>query len=233
MNKHRLTLVIAALAGTSMSYAGYVVNSFSAPGWGGSDVSVGVSGYTIEDFEDLTLASGLQVGVVSPNGNYGPSSSLLNTFKPSDDLFGTAFTLGGGGVWDGEHGIINTRTNQTFSYSDSGSWGDLTFYFSSGMSSVGFSVQQMDRDALIMVNGTSIGAVSTLATNFTGGKGRQGYLRVDAVGGDTISSIGLKDPIGGDGYMFDHLAYQSVPEPVSLVALGGGLAILARRRKGA
>lgn len=231
MRYNLILLAVVASAGTA-AHGAFVVNSYSAAGWGGSDASIGVSGYTIDDLEDVNLVSGLQIGVISPNGNLAPTSTLPNTFKPSDDAYGSAFTLGGGGAWDGEHGVINTRTNQTFNYAEPGSWGNLTFYFGPSVTSAGFSVQQMDRDATIMVNGASIGNVSVLAPNFSSGNGRQGYLRVDATGGDTISSLGIQDAFGGgDGYMFDHVAFQSVPEPISLVALCGGLGLLARRRR--
>jgi len=145
---------------------------------------------------------------------------------------GNAFTLGGGGVWDGQHGIINTRTNQTFHYGDSGSWGTVTFHFTAGASSIGFSVQQMDRDAFLMVNGTSIGTVYGLAPNFVGGNERQGYLRLDATGTDVIQSVAIMDAFGGgDGYMFDHVAFAPVPEPATTATIAlGALALLRRRR---
>ncbi len=228
----RIAFLAGALVLSTSAFAGYSYNSFGAGAWGTSDATLGVSGYTIEDFEDVNLAGGLMVGVVSPNGNLAPTSVLPNTFKPADDAFGNAFTLGGGGAWDGLHGVINTRTNQTFSYSESGSWGNLTFYFNSARS-VGFSLQQMDRDANLIINGVSQGSINLLATNFSGGNGRQGYFRIDATGSDVINSVGLVDAFGGgDGYMFDHVAFTTVPEPGSLAVLGlGALAILRKRRK--
>lgn len=227
-------LFIALIAGVpAVASAGFNVVSFDRTQWGVPDTTLGVSGYTIEDFEDVNLVSGFQVSVASTNGNLVQTSTLPNTFKPSDDIFGNAFTLGGGGVWDGQHGIINTRTNQSFPYSDSGSWGTVTFHFTSGASSIGFSVQQMDRDAFLLVNGSSIGTVFGLAPNFLGSNGRQGYLRIDATGTDIIQSVAIQDAFGGgDGYMFDHVAFAAVPEPASLTALGlGALALIRRRRR--
>lgn len=222
-------MLVAAVP--SLASAAFNVTSFDRTMWGVPDTTLGVSGYTVEDFEDVSLVNGLQVSVASPNGNLAQTSTLPNTFKPSDDLFGNAFTLGGGGVWDGQHGIINTRTNQTFHYGDSGSWGTVTFHFTAGASSIGFSIQQMDRDAFLIVNGTSIGTVFGLAPNFMGSNGRQGYLRLDATGTDIIQSVAIRDAFGGgDGYMFDHVTFNPVPEPASLTALGLAALTLLRRR---
>lgn len=229
--KSTYALLILVAGVPSLASAAFTVTSFDRNLWGASDATLGVNGYTIEDFEDVNLVSGLQVSVASPNGNLAQTSTLPNTFTPSDDLFGNAFTLGGGGAWDGQHGILNTRTNQTFNYSDSGSWGVVTFHFTAGATSIGFSVQQMDRDAFLVVNGNSIGTVFSLAPNFTGSNGRQGYLRLDASGSDVIQSVAIRDAFGGgDGYMFDHVAFNAVPEPASLTALGLGALALFRRR---
>lgn len=231
---NKLQIVAMAVACAAVSHAGYTFSSFAT--WGASDATLGVSGYTIENFEDVNLVSGLQVGVVSPNGDLNPTSTLPNTFKPSDDGFGTAFTIGGGGAWDGEHGVINTRTNQTFPYSESSSWGNLSFYFTGGASSIGFSMQQADRDVEIWLNGSYYANLSVLLPNVPVSGGRQGYIRVDADGTDVINSIKFRDAAPGsggfaDGYMFDHVAFKAVPEPATMVVLAGGLLGALRRRQ--
>jgi len=231
---NKLQLVAMAVACAAVGHAGYTFSSFAT--WGASDATLGVSGYTIEDFEDVNLVAGLQVGVVSPNGDLNPTSTLPNTFKPSDDGFGTAFTIGGGGAWDGEHGVINTRTNQTFPYSEQNSWGNLSFYFTGGASSIGFSMQQADRDVEIWLNGSYYANLSVLLPNVPVSGGRQGYIRVDADGTDVINSIKFRDAAPGsggfaDGYMFDHVAFKAVPEPATMVVLAGGLLGVMRRRK--
>lgn len=227
--KHRVLWAASLAVAPVSAFAGFNFNYSTV--WQETDANLGIDGYTIEDFEDTALVAGLEVSLVSPNGNLAQTNTLPNTFKPSDDAFGNAFTFGGGGVWDGEHGILNTRTNQSFSYFESGSWGYLTFHFLGGVSSAGFSIQQMDRDANLVVNGVSIGSLYALAPEFATSNGRQGYIRVDATAGDVIHSLSVQDAFGfADGYMFDHVSFV-VPEPATIGGLALGAAYLARRRR--
>lgn len=87
------------------SYAASAIG-FSAASWQAADSVLGVDGFVIEDFEDTSLATGLQVQVIPPTlAGYGPTSTLPFIFDPvPDDTFGTVFD---NGVWDGAHGLIN------------------------------------------------------------------------------------------------------------------------------
>lgn len=79
---------------------------------GAPDATIGVSGFTIENFEDTALAPGLMIsrfgGVV---GNFGPTATLpaSSVFDPTTD----PNTAAGGlqafvsGVWDGSNVLIN------------------------------------------------------------------------------------------------------------------------------
>lgn len=216
---------------SASSFGGFTFTTFGPDQWGADDSVLGVSGYTIEDFEDVNLAAGLEYGIFSANGNLARTNTLPNVFKPSDDAFGNAFTLGGGGVWDGSHGLLNTRTNQTFQYTDTGNWGSVAFYFTPGARSVGLSFQQMDLTAQFFINGVNVGSTNNLTTFVLNGQ-RQGYLRIDATGGDVIDELLIVNGQTNfnDGFMIDHLAFDAVPEPMSLGLLGAG-AVLALRRK--
>jgi hypothetical protein len=211
------------------------VTAFPAAQWGVSDATLGVTGQVIEDFEDLILASGLLVGWNTAAGNVTPAATLPFTFNPfTDDPFGTAFQQGGGGAWDGTRGLLNTRTNQSYTYADVANWGDILLEFTTPVTSVGFSLQQNEYDVGLFINGTNMGTLQTL-TGLTPDGNRYGYIRIDAVSG-TISSLHLINgkSIFNDGIMIDHLAFSPVPEPAvtALLSLGlAALAVQARRRR--
>lgn len=226
-------IVMTAVAGiATYAQAGFNYTTFDSSNWGGPDSVLGVSGYTIEDFEDVNLVTGLTVSVTSTNGSYGPSTTIPNTFNPfADSTHGTAFQIGGGGAWDGSKGLINTRTNREFPYGESGSWGVTTFGFTGGATSVGFSIQQLDIDANVLINGVFQGTLTGLTSFVTNGS-RQGYLRIDATGLDVINSVTIQNGVTtfGDGIMFDHVAFNPVPEPGALVIVGLGAVVLRRRK---
>ncbi len=235
MRANRLCFLALATLATTSAFAGYTTTSFGAASWGASDATLGVSGYAIEDFEDVNLISGFKVEVQSLNGGYGPSSTIPNTFNPfTDSTQGTAFQLGGGGAWDGTRGLINTRTNREFPYGEQNSWGVTTFHFAQPANSVGFSVQQMDLNADVYINGVLFGQMQTIAPSFAINGMRQGYLRIDGNSGSTISTIRILNGTNGqftDGIMFDHIAFSPVPEPATMAALGLGIAAVIRRKK--
>ncbi len=188
--------------------------------WGLVGGAIGVGNATVEDFEDVNLAPGIQVLWESPAGNVGPTSVLPNTFNPNtDDAFGSAFI---GGNYDGTRCLVNTRTNRTFNYNDGPSYGDVTFLFNPPVRLVGFSVHQNETDLGLFVNGVSQGKLSAL-TGLSPNGGQYGYILVMADGADTISSIKVKNGSlpSGDGFTFDHLAFSTEPAP-SLQCTGFG-----------
>jgi hypothetical protein len=221
-----LTQVFAA-----PTYAAYQTNVTPIGQWGATDATLGLNpSAVIENFEDTTLASGLKVQVAnSSSGAYGPTSTLPSVFDATVyDGFGYAFS---GGNWDGKHALLNTGNNQSAHYASTSAWGDVTFTFSGGLSQLGFSIQQMQHDAVFTLNGTTSLYASSLGLDFSGG--RSGYLRIDVTGNSApITSLSINGSIY-DAWTIDHLAMTTaVPEPqayllmlTSLLALG-----LVRRR---
>lgn len=243
------------MGAATSAQAGFVVTIFGPAQWGASDATLGVSGYTIEDFEDTALASGLLVSRQNgATGNFAATDTLPSTsvFNPTTDPASVlAFP---NGVWDASNVLINHPGPSFWGgaasnwYSDSSNWADLEFQFPTDTISVGFSLQQAEQASnQLLVNGVVL--ISDLTTAFAAFgsdfesspfgpfRSRNGYIRIDATGGDTIQSITLNNH-PGDGYAIDHLAFNvrqnetAVAEPATLAVLGIGLLSLriARRR---
>ena len=254
----RLICGIAISLATFSAQAAFVTTTFSAAQWGASDATLGILGYTIENFEDTTLAAGLQVSRLNgASGNFGPSSTLpaesvfdpasdndTNPTNPSSSI--QAFRRG---VWDGSHVLINHPGPALYHwYNDGANWKDLRFDFAPGVTSVGFSIEQIDHSGnALLVNGVTLSSdlLALLGTdsetqNVSEGpftfNSRNGYLRIDATNGDTIQNI-ILDNWSGDGFAIDHLAFNA-PSPVPLPAcawllLSGicGVGVAGRKRK--
>ncbi len=183
------------------------VAGFSPSVWPRPDLQLSfASGTVTEDFEDASLVSGLSIAWDSQAGQFGPTSTLPNLFAPvTDDPFGNAFDLG---TWDGSRCVINTRDNQSHPYSGTGEWGDVEFRFNPPVSSVGFSIEDHESPARLMVNGRDVGVLLTMANLGYSSQNRNGYVRIDANCGESISSIRLNNTrgaVGGDGFAIDHL----------------------------
>ena len=226
-----LALVFAAY---STNANAYLFTGFGPSQWFASDSTLGIQGLVIEDFEDLNLATGLTIEVDN-DAPSGAKSVLDNIFDPiNNDPNGNAFELG---IWDGEHVLINTVDNLSKVYTDPLNWQKITFHFAGGVSTVGFSIQQMDFDVGLRINGNLVGLISTnLASEIATNGGRGGYFRIDAELGDPIiNSITIDNTVQGanpgDGFAFDHLAFGTVPEPTSLALLGLGLAGIGFSRR--
>jgi len=234
----RLASLYALMFAAALAMAQTITaTGFSAASWGASDATLGITGYTIEDFEDTTLASGLLVGWETEAGNVTPASTIPFTFNPAtDDPFGDAFeTFGGGGVWDGSRTLINTRTNQSYSYTAGTNWGDIVLSFTTPATSVGFGLQQNELQVFLYINGTNMGSLQSL-TGLVPDGNRYGYIRIDGTSGTQITSLRLansRSP-GYDGFVIDHVAFAAVPEPATTalgLALGAGALVFWQRRR--
>ena len=241
MQTKRWKTLAAAFALVALPAHAYTLQVFNANVWGTSDATLEVQGFVLEDFEDTTLAPGLQVqlsGVAS--GAYGPVSVLPATFDPiTDDPNGQKVFIGG--TWDGTHVLLNHQHGvMEAAYGTSNNfvnWGDVTFTFAEGVRSVGFSVQQMELAGnTLSVNGTDVLSSNLLGTMPGGSLQRNGYIRIDAGPGETIFSLTVANN-GGDGIAFDHLAFNPapIPEPGAWALMLGGIGLVgyaARRRHG-
>jgi len=179
------------------------VNATGFTQWGLSDAQLGLVGLTVEDFEDTALAPGVGIGVYSALGNLVPSSTIPGTFDPASDTWGDAFDHG---AWDGTHMLLNTRDNQSHPYGQVDNWGDLFFIFDQPVGLVGFSVEDEDQPAAVLVNGRNLGELRALGG--FGSSGRNGYLRLNSID-SLIQLVFIRNGRVGfdDGIAFDHLVF--------------------------
>ena len=201
------------------------------------DATLGLAGFTIDDFETLPFIPGLTLTI---SGDGVP----LTTYPSLPVLLDTVTQCGsslGSGQWDGSHTASNLLGNTLTSCSTpSGLAKFATFDYSPGTMSFGLGLgnfQSLTGSDIpitnheLFVNGVDMGVLETLAgANWTPGTVRNAYL---LIGGDLITSVEFENLTGQDYLAFDHLSVQpvtsNVPEPGSIALLGGGLIIFVRR----
>lgn len=185
----------------------FKIKSFDPSVWPRTDSEIGVEGFVIEDFEDTTLVSGLEVELSdSTRDNFGPTSKLPIGFNPDIHDTGGARVFVAG-IWDGSHVLINRSSQSPHGYADY-VWGDVTFHIAGGASSFGFSLHEMDLNTELSVNGVSLVNLRRLLPS---GSTRGGYIRIDAAPGEAIFSVKVANSANnetGDGFAFDHVAFK-------------------------
>jgi hypothetical protein len=229
------TCVTAALTGilcVATAHAGPVLTFFSASTFNANtavmDATLGITGYTIDDFETTTLLPGLTIDLTG-----GVPATTWTTLPGLSGSCGIA-------AWDGPNFTINTITNQFDNCNTpSGIAASATFNYTPGTTSFGIGLSGFQStnppspdfpitNHELFVNGVDLGVLETLAgANWTpGGVLRNAYLRIDSNGASPITSVGFENLSGGDVMGFDRLAVQApavgAPEPGSgwLLLLG-------------
>jgi hypothetical protein len=202
------------------------------------DTTLGLTGYTIDGFESTTLIPGLTISLSGgvPSTTW---ASLPNLFNEN-----TCGNLTQNAAWDGTDTVINIPTNSMSNCSSPANIANvITFNYAPGTTSFGLGMgnfQSLDTppnqfpitNHELFVNGVEEGVLETLAgANWTPGLQRNAYLRIDATGGTTITSVGFENISAPDVLMLDHLAVlpaaAEVPEPRMLWFVLGGLLALA------
>jgi len=226
--------------------AGFVVTSFAGSSYSANtvamDAALGISGYTVEDFEDTALISGLTIsfeGLIPENKSY---TSLPKTFDSAGD------SQTANNFWDGTKVLTNAGNGLNGPFLPSAAT-NTTFALASGAPVIGIGLANFQSalssltnpfpvtDHTLFVNGQNLGTVESLAgVNWSGGVTvRNAYLRIEGTEGSLITSIRFRNDTGQDFLVFDRFAVfasqsQAVPEPGSLLIFGlGGLGQVPRR----
>ncbi len=220
----RLTkfLLMLLVLETTTAFA-FEINTFSGSLFSTNttqmDDSLGIAGYTIEDFEDVNLVSGLSVSFTSPSSD--PTTTLAQLHNPLAPIGGSLGPFANN-TWDGSHALMNHVDNlfpsSALIQSGTPSVSRLTtFHLESGASSFGIGLANFQNVTSheLLVNGLSVAVIPNLANFIFGVEVRNLYIRIDAEAGESISSVGI-DTVGGslDGLVFDRVAFSgAVPEP--------------------
>lgn len=202
------------------------ITSFTPALWSTPDKNLGMTATATEDFEDLALVSGLQIGVDTPAGSRPLSATLPQTFDPlTQDPFGAAWD---DAAWDGTHCLLNTRDNASHLYSATIEFGDILIALNPPQPAVAFSIDDLDLSAMLIVNGRALGSLQSLS-GIASSIGRNGYVRIAAPCGQTlISDIRINNGTNpfSDGIAIDHLilgtalAFPTPPAPVAVCQNG-------------
>ena len=207
------------------------------------DTTLGITGYTIDTFEQTSFIAGLSMTL---SGGV-PTTTLTSLPALLDESACGALSAA---AWDGSHYASNMTTNQFSNCNLPANIANLTtFDYAPGAASFGIGLANFQSTSPpspqfpitnheLFINGVSQGVLEVLAgANWSSGIMRNAYLRIDITGG-TINSVGFRNLSDGqqDFLAFDHLAVlpsppdtASVPEPGSMVLLASGVAGLAAR----
>lgn len=198
----------------------FSISGLAPANWQSADSVLGVEGGVVEEFEDAQLEPGLLISAESTvNGSYGPTATLPNVFDAvSGDSFGSAFTTG---FWDGPGTLVNTGNNQSGAYANAGVWGRILLEFAGGTNKVGFSLQQMGASNSLRVNGRQVGLLPSVA-GLSATNGRQGYIIITGWAED-IDSVEIDNDGNGDGWVIDHLVFDSGMGSTTVCDTGGDL----------
>ncbi|MBU2502734.1 hypothetical protein KJ682_15485 [bacterium] len=211
--------------GASPVRGAFDVAHIPAERWGTPDAELGLGPGTVEDFEDVFLAPGLEFLLADPSGAFSgaPATTLPGVFDPvAGDPWGDSFEAG---VWDGSRVLVNAPGNQS-QYYGSSDWRPVMFLVPGGAAWLGMALQQVTINHELVVNGTSLGRLSALGFPLT--PQRNGFL--------LISSDDPRDPIvsvslggRGDAFVVDHLVFGANPAVPATPRAFGSVKALFRR----
>jgi hypothetical protein len=167
-----LLFAIAPVRGEAYVISGFGPSSYD-PDTAAMDATLGVLGFTIEDFEDAGLVPGLSVEFT--HTGLGPMTSLPGLLDSDPVFFRRDFP---NHAWDGSHILYTPQPSDIVSA--------LIIRIAGGARSFGIALSDYHPDTqLWAINGQLTGTVGQIPNFFATDTGRNGYLRIDASPGDT------------------------------------------------
>jgi len=224
MKRLCLSVLLISLLTAPWAGAEFLVETVAADQWGQPDDLIGLTGGTVENFEDTLLASGLFFEIAGLRGSLTGtgSNTLPNVFDPvNGDPYGSSFSQG---VWDGSRVLVNTVANQSQNYG-SQDWRAVAFYVPGGAAWIAVACQQVTVNHTLRVNGLAVGQLSALGLDL--GPGRNGVLIVRSDDpADPVTSVSFGG--GGDAFVLDHVVFLPSGTVAAEAASWGGIKALYR-----
>jgi hypothetical protein len=216
--------ILVVLGAAAPAAAEILVEVVSPAQWGASDSDIGLAGGIVEDFEDLTLAAGLEVEISDAGGNFSCTgwTVLPNVFDPvAGDPFGDSFAQG---VWDGSKVLVNTANNQSQTYG-SADWRPVALRVPGGADWIAVACQQVTINHVLFVNGIARDRVGNYGLAV--GPGRNGVLVVRSTD-PTEPVVSISFGGRGDAFVLDHVVFSDTPAVSSRAAAWSGVKALYR-----
>ena len=183
------------------------------------DHSLSIGDYSVEDFEDSVLQSGLSMTFVGTFQGLNDNPITFSSNPPTKSM-GTV------SQWDGQHYLYNNPSD--------GHRYRTIFHLPQNVVSFGIGLSDFDKTYSIFVNGNLLIPSISSDPAFTRTYGsRNAYILIHAELDEVIDSVEFRQKYVSnaiDEVEFDHLSYKVVPEPATLflLALGG---LMLRKRK--
>lgn len=220
-------IALASILGAPAARAAITLKFFPASDYS-TDTSamnktLGVRGYTLDDFSEVALLPGLTITLTGGEATSPITYTTLPAIYNQNTLASDCYNFGnipnlGIASWTGATAVTNIIGNSfTDCNTQQAIGGTVTFDYSPGATSLGIgfaNFQSADSPVFpitnheLFVNGVDLGVLETLAgENWAPGIVLNGYLRISATGNSVITSVAVTNSNGAYDFLgFSDLA---------------------------